>query len=596
MMCITGDAGINSLFGDSGNDVINGGDGGDYILGGVGADILNGGGGEDFFYLETQTDMAAGETYDGGTGSDTLLLIFPGDNGPAVDLSALSLTSVERIDADIAGNIMLSVAQLGRRHLSPCEQQHPDHVRHALAEQRRASRRAHPLGGGQPGRPDRRGRHVVPDLGPGGADTVTGGSGAAYIDGGAGNDTITGGGNADRLIGGTGADHLSGSGGNDVIDGNDDDDVIDGGAGDDQIDGGLGSDTLNGEGDNDLLVGGLGADTISGGAGIDMVSYEDNQGGVFVNLTLGQGFGNAAAGDVYIGIENARGSIFNDTIIGDGGANRLEGGGGNDVLRGAFGADALVGGAGNDTASYEDNQGAVFVNLLTGQGFNNAAQGDSFDSIENLAGSIYADYFIGTNGVNTLSGGDGNDTLLGALGADVLIGGVGSDTASYEDNQGAVFVNLTLGQGFGNAAEGDTFSSIENLVGTVFYDTFIGDGNANRLDGALGNDTLTGAGGADTFVFDTAFAFNNIDEIVDFTHGTDKIELENAIFTGLAAGTLSADAFAVGAATTLRSLYPVQRGHRRPLYDADGSGAGAAIQFATLQEHLTITNTDFIVA
>ncbi len=178
----------------------------------------------------------------------------------------------------------------------------------------------------------------------------------------------------------------------------------------------------------------------------------------------------------------------------------------------------------------------MFVNLLTGQGFNNAAQGDSFDGIENLTGSIYNDYFIGTNGANTLNGGDANDILLGALGADSLIGGVGIDTASYEDNQGAVFVNLTLGQGFGNAAEGDSFSSIENLVGTVFYDTFIGDANANRLDGALGNDTLTGAGGADVFVFDTAFAFNNIDEITDFTHGTDHIELDDAIFSGLVLG------------------------------------------------------------
>ncbi len=333
-----------------------------------------------------------------------------------------------------------------------------------------------------------------------------------------------------------------------------------------------------------------------GNGGVDTVSYEDNQGGVFVNLTTGHGYGNAAQGDEYTSIENVRGSIFDDTMIGDGGANRLEGGDGNDVLRGAFGADTLVGGAGTDTASYEDNQGPVFVNLLTGQGFNNAAQGDSFDSIENLTGSIYNDYFIGSNGANTLNGGTGNDTLLGALGADTLIGGAGIDTASYEDNQGAVFVNLTLGQGFGNAAEGDSFSSIENLVGTVFYDTFIGDANANRLDGALGNDTLTGAGGADIFVFDTAFAFNNIDVITDFLHSVDRIELDDAVFAGLAQGTLSTDAFAVGAATTAAQhiLYDADTGALS--YDADGSGAGAAIQFAMLQAHLDITSTDFMVA
>ncbi len=226
-----------------------------------------------------------------------------------------------------------------------------------------------------------------------------------------------------------------------------------------------------------------------------------------------------------------------------------------------MGADTLIGGIGSDTASYEDNQGSVFVNLLTGQGFNNAAQGDSFDSIENLTGSIYADYFIGSNGANALDGGAGDDVLLGGLGADVLTGGAGNDTASYEDNQGAVMVDLTLNQGHGNAAEGDTFSGIENLIGTVFYDTLVGDANANRLDGARGNDTLTGLGGTDIFVFDTILAANNIDIITDFAHGTDRIELDDAIFTALVAGTLSADAFATGPAATTAA--------QRILYNAD---------------------------
>ncbi len=62
-----------------------------------------------------------------------------------------------------------------------------------------------------------------------------------------------------------------------------------------------------------------------------MVLYDDDYGAVFVNLTLGQGFGNAAAGDSYAGIEDVRGSMFADTLIGEGGANRLEGGAGDDV-------------------------------------------------------------------------------------------------------------------------------------------------------------------------------------------------------------------------------------------------------------------------
>jgi Ca2+-binding RTX toxin-like protein len=329
------------------------------------------------------------------------------------------------------------------------------------------------------------------------------------------------------------------------------------------------------------------------------VSYEDNEGAVFVNLTLRRGYGNSAQGDIYTDVENALGSIYNDTMIGDGGNNRLDGSDGNDVLRGAIGQDALVGGNGIDSASYEDNQGSVFVDLLRGVGYNNAAQGDSFSSIEDLTGSIFADYFIGTDGVNTLTGGDGDDILLGALGADTLIGGNGNDTASFEDNQGAVFVNLTLSQGFGNAAQGDTYSSIENLVGTVFYDTFIGDDNANRLDAARGYDTLTGAGGADTFVMSTALdGVINVDTIVDMTHGTDKIELSHAIFGAVAVGTLADTAFVAGTAATTADQHIVYDAATGNLYyDADGSGAGAQILFAILQNHsTTITASDFVVA
>ncbi len=64
-----------------------------------------------------------------------------------------------------------------------------------------------------------------------------------------------------------------------------------------------------------------------------------------------------AAGDIYVGIENLQGSLFNDTLGGDNNANTLgglagndalDGRGGNDTLGGEAGNDTLVGGAGND--------------------------------------------------------------------------------------------------------------------------------------------------------------------------------------------------------------------------------------------------------
>ena len=257
----------------------------------------------------------------------------------------------------------------------------------------------------------------------------------------------------------------------------------------------------------------------------------------------------------------------------------------------------LVGGDGIDTASYEDNQGAVFVNLLTGQGFGNASQGDTFVSIENLTGGAFRDYFIGDNGVNRLDGGAGDDTLLGGLGADVLVGGAGSDTASYEDNQGAVIVNLALGQGFQNAAQGDTFDGIENVVGTVFYDTLVGNDGANRLAGARGNDTLTGNGGADEFVFDTALnAVNNVDHITDFTPGTDKIVLENAIFFGLSEGGLQANNLILGTQATggqNRIIYDQATGNL--WFDDDGTVPTPPILFAVLDNKPALTAADFSV-
>jgi Ca2+-binding RTX toxin-like protein len=76
----------------------------------------------------------------------------------------------------------------------------------------------------------------------------------------------------------------------------------------------------------------------------------------------------------------------------------------------------------------------------------------------------------------------------------------------------------------------------------------------------------------------------------------DTISLENAVFTGLAVGTLTGGAFYIGAAahdSTDRIIYNSATGAL--LFDADGNGAGAAIQFATLSTGLALTASEFIV-
>ena len=63
-----------------------------------------------------------------------------------------------------------------------------------------------------------------------------------------------------------------------------------------------------------------------------------------------------------------------------------------------------------------------------------------------------------------------------------------------------VTINLTTGEIRGGHAEGDTFISIENVIGSQASDTLTGDANNNTLDGQNGGDVLAGLGGADTLI------------------------------------------------------------------------------------------------
>lgn len=78
-------------------------------------------------------------------------------------------------------------------------------------------------------------------------------------------------------------------------------------------------------------------------------------------------------------------------------------------------------------------------------------------------------------------------------------------------------------------------SGIENIFGSSFNDTLLGDAVANMLRGAAGNDRLTGGAGADKFVFnavtDSGKAAGARDVITDFLKGTDKIDLSG--FAGI---------------------------------------------------------------
>jgi Ca2+-binding RTX toxin-like protein len=196
--------------------------------------------------------------------------------------------------------------------------------------------------------------------------------------------------------------------------------------------------------------------------------------------------------------------------------------------------------------------------------------------------------------------------LLGGAGADRLLGDGGRDVASYAEAASGVVADLGTPAANTGEAAGDRYSQVEGLLGSNFADQLRGNGGSNTLDGGagndrlagkLGNDVLTGGAGQDTFLFDTALnGSTNVDRITDFRVVDDTVALENAVFTGLAAGTLQAGAFQTGAAATQaddRVIYDPGTGAL--LFDADGSGSGAAVRFATLGTGLALTYQDFLV-
>ncbi|WP_186002769.1 calcium-binding protein [Mycobacterium sp. KBS0706] len=268
-----------------------------------------------------------------------------------------------------------------------------------------------------------------------GADTLQGGSDDDLLDGGDGIDTIdydgpaavtvnlstltASGGDAQGDVIGAGIENIRGTG---IYN-----DILTGSAVANVLDGYGGNDTLNGMTGNDILVGGAGADGLDGGDGADMADYSGGVAGVTVNLAAGAGSGGDAAGDTLAGIENVKGSLYQDTLTGDGAANVLQGLLGDDVLRGGAEADTLQGGSGFDTASYYSGAARVLVSLVSGIGSGGGAQGDTLSGIENLSGSQGNDSLYGNAGVNVLQGWNGNDDLIGRAGKDTLTGGAGED-------------------------------------------------------------------------------------------------------------------------------------------------------------------------
>ncbi len=373
-------SGNDTLMGTSVNDYMFAGNGNDRMEGGNGSDTLEGDAGNDSLYGGADFDIL-----EGGAGADLL------DGGDGFNIASYLLSSsgvtVDRLFAgtntgDAVGDVFVNIGGIEGSDFG-------DALRGDNLSEYLYGREGNDTLFGRGGNDDLYGDDNS-DLiyGGDGNDNLWGDNfsvlfGLDTLDGGLGNDSLFGGEENDVLVGGAGADFidggfgtrdlasywnsatglravllapagntgdaagdsyvgiedLGGTGFSDVLGGDNEANRILGGNGNDDIDGFGGNDSLYGGDGNDRLIGNVGADLLDGGGGTyDGASYW-NASGLRADLAFTATNTGHAAGDIYVGIENLQGSLFNDTLGGDNNANTLGGLAGNDALDGRGGND-----------------------------------------------------------------------------------------------------------------------------------------------------------------------------------------------------------------------------------------------------------------
>lgn len=389
----------------------------------------------------------------------------------------------------------------------------------------------------------------------------------AYIDGEGGDDVIVSGAGNDVITGGDGNDYLIGNAGNDRLEGGANSDVLEGGAGADILNGGTGRDKVSYYDRN-----------ATNGVGVTIVA---EPGGL-------RGTRGDAAGDQLISIEYLVGTKYDDVLSASReplsdplDQSTLEGREGNDILYGSDnkgdlliggeGADRMEGGLGEDATTYATSKIGVIVDMQNNIYLRGDAQGDVLVSVEAVQGSSFGDTISGNGAANRLDGFMGNDTLAGNGGADIISGGqgddlvyggadgdqldgggiisdAGRDTLSYARHVGGVNANLTTGTASGAGgtdsiaaasritgydangkaiiAVAPGYSTFENLTGSQYDDTLVGDLQGNIIRGLSGNDSINGGGGADILIggagADTLNGGAGID-LVDYSGSSSRV-------------------------------------------------------------------------
>jgi Ca2+-binding RTX toxin-like protein len=624
---ITGDTGNDRLFAFAGDDTLDGGDGSDLLDGGTGADTMSGGTGDDYYYVDNAGDLVIENV---GAGSD---LVFASVNYALPDnverLAAYDASTTDSLtlignslNNEIIGNNGADVLDGGSGQ---------DLLRGAGGDdQYIVSLQGNVTIGDSPSGSNLTGlgsqylnsdaADIVGETSTGGTDTIwvpfTGSESAhtwfdyTLIKG----STFAPGwveqlGVYDRSS--TYAVNLQGDTLNNQIFGNDGANMLDGWTGADVLKGYGGDDSyfVNDRNDSVLESAGGGNDTVY------LTRYlGENAGGQNPSsYHLPDNVERLVALDSATYANGLSGNDLANEIVGNARANSLSGGDRGTAV------DILRGGGGDDSYDltfdpiYHTPPAALdLVVELAGGGYDTVNTTSSYtlpDNVEALRGN---GVLTGNDLDNAIHGADAtNDTLDGGTGADSLAGGGGDDTY-YVDNVGDAVTELA-GGGTDSVYTEISYtigSNVERvfanpLTGTQPLDLSGNDGDneikgndgANVIDGKYGTDVLYGLDGADTFAFTTSLFGSGADQLVDFQTGVDKIALDHSVFTALAPGALSADAFTTSSTAqdaNDRIIYDSSTGWLS--YDRDGTGSsGVPIHFATVHEGMALTAGDFIV-
>ncbi len=397
--------------------------------------------------------------------------------------------------------------------------------------------------------------------------------------------------------------------------------------------------TLIGNSFNNRIFGNAGANFLNGGGGADELTgfggddiYVVDNAGDKINEAIGAGFdyvyalvdytlSSGASVEALSAIDwsfttplNLTGNELDNPIYGNAGANVLNGAGGADEMTGFGGDDVYVVDNAGDKINEALGAGSDAVYALVDYTLSSGASVEMLSAIDwtqttplNLTGNELDNPIYGNAGANLLNGAGGADTLTGFGGDDLYVVDNIGDAIIEAAGQGNDTVYALVSYVLSAGASVETLTSIDqtgtgalNLTGNELANSIFANAGINVIDGKGGNDVLKGFGGADTFAFTTALGAGNVDIIIDFAAGTDKISLGGAAgqpFLALATGTLRAGTLVIGSAALDADDYLLYNsGTGALLYDADGNGAGAAVQFATLSTGLGLTVADFIVS